>query len=191
MIIRTKMFGLPVIIRHDYKGKQLQKIHKYVEKSVAFFLRYCKKYKVETIIDIGAGDGYAGDLFIKEKYKVVSIDLYPGSPKVKKWNFYELEKLKRKFDAVFCNHTLEHADSPYRLMEQIDKITHKGSILFIAVPDGSTKWAWDLKSSTTHFSCLTKPFLKTMVSRFGFQVKLIAKEFRKGAKEIWLIGVKK
>jgi len=190
--IKTKIFGLDVIVRHDYEGIRLKKIRSYIEKSVDFVMKYLDNYPygLKTLLDIGASDDYAIKQFGGYGLECEGIDLYPTSPKIKKLDFYELEKLGKKYDIVFVNHTIEHADSPYRLMEQISKVINQNGILFIACPNGRTDWAWSLFHSTTHFSCIVPEFLDTMVKRFGFETIMTLKEFREGASEIFLIGRK-
>lgn len=186
--VKKGRFGLDVIIRHDYSGEQLEKIHSYVEKSAEFLLPFVNEEI--SVLDVGAGDGY---LVKKLPTKnSVSIDLYPMSEEVIEMDFYEMaEKLRRKFDMVIINHTLEHADSPYKLMEQVAKVTEKKGKLFISVPEANSPWAYELFESTTHYACFTTEFLKTMVSRFGYTIHCVKeKEFRSGYKELWLLAEK-
>lgn len=191
----TNMFGLDVILRHDYSGTQMDKINDYRQASFNYFIKYLENYPdskdFKTAIDIGCWDLYNVELFNKFGYTCKGIDLYSDVEGVEKIDFYKLSDTNEKYDMVFCNHTLEHADSTYKLMEQMSTITKDKWLLFIAVPDWESDRAWDLYQSTTHFSILTYGFLDTMLKRFGYQTIGIKKELRQGAKELRFIWIKK
>ena len=78
----------------------------------------------------------------------------------------------------------------------ISRIIKPGGILFVAVPNGNYEWAWDLRDSTTHYSCFTPKFLESMFNRFGFKTLYLRNRELKPKRtprrvEIWYVGQKK
>lgn len=197
--MKTTMFGLPVIMRHDYSDAVIQeKLKEYQKKSADAFLHFMTNVPTQTygaFLDVGPGDPYVMDMMRDKFGEVRGIDLYIDPkeyPSIDLYDWYSIDKTygPGRFDAIFINHSLEHADSPYRLMEQIALTHRSGGALFVAVPDGDTEFGYGITSSTTHFSCFTEGFLSTLLQRFGYQVQISRREFRPGAKELWAFCIR-
>ena len=193
--VRLKEFWLDVIMRHDYSNEeQKKKINTYRKKAFDYFAKYLENYpyKVKTFLDVGCFDDFDINNAENIGLEAMWVDLYPvkESEKIIIHNFYKLEELGKKFDIVFLNHTLEHSDSVYKLMEQISKIQDKNSLLFISVPDWASEWAYSLYQSTTHYSILNYWFLQTTMSRFGYNVIPHRVELREWCPELWFIWIK-
>ena len=207
VIVNKKFWGLDCIIRHDYEDPEIQeKLKGYQKKSVDAFMHFLTNvpgFKYKSFLDVGCGDDYCINL-VRDKFEnVTGIEKYPGTDKngnkIKypdvlnlDWNdmaespvFYAISH-----DAIFINHSLEHADNVYQLMQQVSYLQDKGDALFIAVPDGNTPFGYSITSSTTHFSCITEGYLLTTLQRFGYNVAIETREFRPGAKEIWAFAIK-
>jgi len=199
-IVHQTWYGLPCIIRHDYEDATVsEKIKSYQAKSVKEFLHFCTNVpgmKYDSVLDVGAGDDYCISQLSEKFTKAVGIDLYVDEGEyngVVKADWYTMASktfMGRTFDGVFINHSLEHAENVYALMQQVAALQHKGGALFVAVPDGNTDFGCSLTSSTTHFSCITEKFLLNTLQRFGYHVGIETREFRPGAKEIWAFGIK-
>jgi 2-polyprenyl-3-methyl-5-hydroxy-6-metoxy-1,4-benzoquinol methylase len=198
--VQKKWFGIDCILRHDYEHPEIQKkLEDLQKKSVDAFTHFCTnigQFKYGTVLDVGCGDDYAVNLLQEKFFDSIGIDLYVEEneyPAVVKSDWYAMAEtvfFDRKFDAIFINHSLEHAENVYALMQQVSALQDKGGALFIAVPDGNSDFGCSITSSTTHFSCLTEKFLNTMAQRFGYQVVVERREFRAGAPELWLFGIK-
>lgn len=196
--VTDKKFGLNVIIRHDYKKGRDPWIERYVKQSVDLAQKYFKpKGKV---LDIGCAYGYAINEFNNRGYKAEGVDAYPVQGvfdvKIKKMDFYQLSEFYLTgFDGVFINHTLEHADSAIRLVENTWRILKEHGIVFVAVPHIDDEWAWDLRDSTTHYSGFNEKFLESLWKRYGFKtlflktVELSPKR-KPARREIWYVGKK-
>lgn len=193
--VKTKQFGLDVIFRHDYDraGKE---IAQYTRQSCQYFKEFIENTphheEFETFLDIGCGGVTAIDFFA-ERFISRGIDLYPSGqdPRILKGDFYSLgDIIKEPVDLIFCNHTLEHSLAPL-LLEQIRKCHKVGGALFIAVPDADYSWAYDMTSSTTHWSIFNADFLRCLVSRFGYECFVSKKMFRPNKGELFLVGVRR
>lgn len=193
--IHTTEFGLDVIYRHDYDSSQNgENIKKYVEESCRNLAKFISNiphsYNYRSFLDIGCGNAQALDYF--ENYEATGIDLYPQveDERIIKGNFYGLSGLVGDEDIIFINHTLEHSLAPL-LLEQVRKIHNIGGVLFIAVPDADYPWAYELTSSTTHWSIFNEGFLRVLLQRFGYEVYIEKKCFREGCGELFAYGIKR
>lgn len=192
-------FGLKVVMRHDYDLPGLkEKLQEYQKKSADAFTHFMTNVptlEYGTFLDVGPGDPYVMELMAPHFREARGIDLYIDPkeyPTIDNYDWYDMDSTYgvRKFDAIFINHSLEHAANPYALMEQVSKHHKSGGALFVAVPDGDTEFGYGITSSTTHYSCFTEGFLSTILQRFGYNVQISRREFRPGAKEIWAFAIK-
>lgn len=199
------MFGMPVIMRHDYQTTGVkEKINEYRARSIKEFTEFLTNVpgsdKFESFLDVGAGDEADMNLFreLHPEYKNVhGIDLYLDNEDYTEnlinGDWYKMSKnpsLEKRYNAIYINHSMEHAANIYALMEQVAKMQKKGDALFVAVPEGNSEFGYAITSSTTHFSVLTKGFLLTTLQRFGYNTIVEDCEFRKGAPELWAFAIK-
>lgn len=200
------MFGLDVIMRHDYEVKSVaDKINEYRKKSVESFSHFLtnvpKSDSFRTFLDVGAGDDHDVNYFksLNPQFSdCLGCDLYLDgndyNDNLVYADWYTMAETGVKgifkFDCVYINHSMEHAANIYALMEQVSKMHKSGGALFVAVPDGTTPFGYAITSSTTHFSVVTEGFLRTTLQRFGYNVEVEQKEFRPGAKELWAYAIK-
>ena len=196
--IHVKEFGLDVIYRHDYeKGQNAGNIKKYVEQSCLHFKKFLANIpnsgEYRNFLDIGCGNAQVLDFFEKEGLCCKGIDLYPQDEdgRIIEGDFYKLQEYGVKdVDVVFINHTLEHSLAPL-LLEQIRKVHNIGGALFIAVPDADYPWAYDITSSTTHWSIFNEGFLRVLLQRFGYEVCVEKECFRERCGELFAYAIKR
>lgn len=198
--VQKQWYGIPCIIRHDYEDEVIQeKLKGYQEKSARSFMHFCTnigQFQYGSVLDVGCGDDYAMSVLAEKFKQVRGIDLYVNEgeyPLVDKADWYTMAKdvyKDKKFDGVFINHSMEHAENIYALMQQVSALQDKGGALFVAVPDGNSDFGCSITSSTTHFSCVTEKFLNTTLQRFGYNVAVERREFRPGAPELWAFAIK-
>lgn len=200
--IKEKEYGLDVIYRHDYdKVLQGNNISQYILQSCQYLEKFlsnvpnAKNFRV--FWDIGCGNSQAIQYFKDCRYALESygVDKYPQEENkcVRKGNFYELEESMRgipKPDVIFVNHTLEHSLAPL-LLEQIRKVHKIGGVLFVAVPNADYPWAYEITSSTTHWSIFNEGFLRTLLQRYGYEVVVEKKCFRDNCGELFAVGIKR
>lgn len=192
-------FGLQVVMRHDYDLPGLkEKLQEYQKKSADAFTHFMTNVptlEYGSFLDVGPGDPYVMDIMRDKFAEVRGIDLYIDPkeyPTIDYGSWYGMDAIyeQKQFDAIFINHSLEHAANPYALMEQVSKHHKSGGALFVAVPDGNTEFGYGITSSTTHFSCFTEGFLSTLLQRFGYNVQISRREFRPDAKELWAFCIR-
>jgi 2-polyprenyl-3-methyl-5-hydroxy-6-metoxy-1,4-benzoquinol methylase len=198
--MKFEMFGLPCIARHDYDIPGLkEKLQEYQKKSADAFTHFMTNVPTlayGSFLDVGPGDPYVMNLMKPLFNEVRGIDNFIDEDEYPEIDTGDWDTMAdgvysgKKFDAIFINHSLEHAANVYKLMEQVKKIQRPGGALFVAVPDGDTEFGYGITSSTTHFSCITEGYLSTTLQRFGYQVQISRREFRPGAKEIWAFAIK-
>lgn len=201
--VEVNFYGLPCIVRHDYEIPGLkEKLQEYQSKSYnsfKHFLTNVPQFKYDTFLDVGCGDDFVVSMAKSDFKTSLGIDLFVEEneyPNVIKGDWYKLKSIMKKVasitrvNAMFINHSLEHAANVYAMMEQVSSLQKKGDALFIAVPDGNSPFGYSITSSTTHFSCITEGYLSTTCQRFGYQVAVERREFRPGAPELWAFAIK-
>jgi hypothetical protein len=199
--VQQSFYGLPCIIRHDYEDVEIQqKLKVYQEnsyKAFKHFLTNVPLFKYDTFLDVGCGDDFIVKKAKEDFNQSLGIDLYPGADygtDVVIGDWYEMSEpdsiVVPRVNAMFINHSLEHAANVYALMEQVSKLQNKNDALFIAVPDGNSPFGYAITSSTTHFSCITEGYLRTTLQRFGYNVEVEKRELRAGAPELWAYAIK-
>lgn len=200
--IKTKEYGLDVIYRHDYDKKlQGNNISKYILQSCQYLERFLSNVpnvdNLKVFWDIGCGNAQALEYFKDCPYAFESygLDKYPQeeNKSIRRGDFYHLEQSMRGIpipDVVFINHTLEHSLAPL-LLEQIKKVHKIGGVLFVAVPDADYPWAYEITSSTTHWSIFTEGFLRALLQRYGYEVVVEKKCFRENCGELFAVGIKR
>lgn len=197
--IKVKEFGLDVLYRHDYDFRD-ESIAEYTEKSCKYLKEFLTNVigseYFKTFLDVGCGNTQVLDYF-HDKYDCCGVDLYPQveDSRIITGDFYLLTDFvkngkMKKPDIVFCNHTLEHSLAPL-LLQQIRDIQPVGGVLFIAVPDADYSWAYDITSSTTHWSIFNEGFLRHIVTRYGYECHVEKKCFRENKGELFLVGVRR
>lgn len=192
--IKKREFGLDVIYRHDYDFRD-KSISEYTKRSCKYLEEFLTNVpgseNFKTFLDVGCGNTDSLDYF-KKKYDCKGIDLYPQKKdkRIIVDDFYRLSKIVESQDIIFCNHTLEHSLAPL-LMEQIRDSQKIGGVLFIAVPDADYSWAYDITSSTTHWSIFNAGFLRHLVTRYGYECHVVKRCFREDKGELFLVGIRR
>lgn len=102
-------------------------------------LKYARICKSKDVLELGGGKGEFLELCEKiGAKKIVSIDLEPGHPKVKKYEIIKyLKKTKEKFDVIFARHILEHftPQNVLLIMKHAFRILRKNGLFIIIVPN--------------------------------------------------------
>ncbi|WP_229429436.1 class I SAM-dependent methyltransferase [Methylomonas fluvii] len=129
---------------------------------MADLLEQTSKFRFQTLLDIGMGDGYASRCFASQGKHVTAtgfeIDSYPASP------LPDAVKLARdtdicdmscfadaSFDAVWCSHVLEHVQNSGLALAEIRRVLKPQGMLFLVVPEyapvlvgGHVNTGWNL-----------------------------------------------
>lgn len=102
-------------------------------------LKYAKLCKGKEVLELAGGNGEFLELCIKMgAKKIISIDIAPGHPKVKKCDIIKyIRKTRSKFDIIFARHILEHfpPSKVEFIMKQVYRILRKNGLFIIVVPN--------------------------------------------------------
>lgn len=109
----------------------------------SLLLSKVKALKPESILDVGAGEGFTLEMFRKNKVgkKLEGIEymdeaikfgnqLHP-QVKIKKGDIYKLPYKDSSFDLIICTEVLEHLDNPIKAVEELKRVTKKHIILSV------------------------------------------------------------
>jgi SAM-dependent methyltransferase len=98
-------------------------------------------YDVETILDVGSGEGIHADRFLDAGKKVTCIDYGKSIYFEKKSKNkdaiigdYLNYKFDKKFDLVWLSHVLEHQSSPGQFLEKCFQDVKLGGYIVVSVP---------------------------------------------------------
>ena len=171
---------------------------------------YCK---IHTVLDAGSGDGCFTKFLKDEGYDATGMDISrlaieeasrnnPGIPFLcnqldQKWPFDD-----GTFDAIFSTEVIEHVYGTYEMFHEMNRVLKTNGLLIITTPyHGLIKnlmivlFGFDRHFNNIeggHIRFFTKGFLKSVLSRSGFEVagmKYIGR-VRPVAKSIYLTARK-
>ena len=106
-------------------------------------LKQALTYDFKTVIDIGAGDGFAAKAFCERGKNVTVTDLHPellenlpNDVKVyKNLDVCDMSSIpSESYDAVWCSHVIEHVMDTGRALSEIRRILKPNGIAFLTVP---------------------------------------------------------
>ena len=185
---------------HDYSEEEMQ--FNLTQPVVADYIwKQAGNKPVGKLIDIGCGEGFFARYFYDHGWEIECCDL--SSFAIEKHNpeilgfftknnvFKELDKLiinNNKFDFINLSNVLEHVREPINLLERVNKIMGKDSMLRIKVPnDFSTLQQILLDSSRIsseywfnppgHVNFFTKESLKEVLTSCGFRIVKVLANF--------------
>ena len=166
------------------------------------FIKKSKK-RVKKILDIGCGEGFTTNFFLKKNYDCYAADFSihgissQNKPILSKIKFYQGDILednyfeKIKFDAIVANGILEHVIDPQKFILKMREKLKKKGMLFINVPNEyntiqneymklnsikkKTKVPW--YSPPVHLSYFSKESLIKTLHKNGFRVKEILSDY--------------
>jgi len=93
-----------------------------------------EKYRFQTVLDIGCGQGLHGDIFRKHLKTVIGIDVgtHWGIPGL--GADFLTHPFGEPFDLVWCSHVLEHQPNVQQFLHKVYSVLKPGGILAITVP---------------------------------------------------------
>lgn len=134
---------------NSYSESQLKYIEKSYERKNKIIIELIKQNKKPlNFLDIGCGEGWTLDFFLRKGWNVKGIDY--SDIGIKKHNkailpyflmgdiYDELDKFiinNEQFDIIWLDNVLEHVLEPKLLLEKVNKVMSKNAILVIEVPN--------------------------------------------------------
>jgi SAM-dependent methyltransferase len=105
-------------------------------------------YKFQSVLDIGAGNGFASNIYHKHGKTVTAtglcIESYGRSNFPNTITLFEdvlVEDMHvfadSQFDAIWCSHVLEHTQNPGLALNEIHRVLKEDGYLFLIVPEYS------------------------------------------------------
>lgn len=152
-----------------------------------------------SILDIGAGEGYALSYFDKMGWRVAGIDfssygMEAHNPEMVKYlqqgDFYKVindyATQGITFDFINADNLLEHLPKPEGFFHELKKVSHKGTIICVMVPNDFSRIQqlaysngkidrafWVTKDTSEHFNYFSVDTLCSLGKQAGFE-KIIA-----------------
>lgn len=162
---------------HFNNEEEHKKVNRYIEITAAYIQTFIPN-QAWKILDVGAADG---ELSKHLKAKVESIDIEPATPDIKAATISDMPL--KYYDMIVYNHVLEHIEDIYGEIRRAIKSIKDDGYLFIACPDASSPWAYELDA---HISMINRYTIKKFCDMFD--LKLIEQSyhcFRDNRLEIW------
>ncbi len=138
----------------------------------------------DSILDVGCGKGILLHKMKESGFNnVLGIDpfidetiIYPNGLKIIKKNFNELEG---KFDFIMFNHSFEHMENPFEVMNQSNRLLNKNKFLLVRIPVSDSyafkhyKENWCSLDAPRHLFLHTKKSIELLAKESGFELKQI------------------
>ncbi len=161
---------------HFNDPEEHKRVNRYIEITASYIRLFIDKdYKV---LDVGAADG---ELSHYLPCLVDGIDIEPATDNIQKATIFDMPL--DYYDMIVYNHVLEHIEDIYGEIRRAIQSLKQNGYLFIACPDASSEWAYNLDA---HISMINKYTIDKFCKKFN--LSLIEQSyhcFRDNRIEIW------
>jgi len=167
---------------YDYKAGNIAMVYK--ERALEILQKYVSKNA--KILDAGCAFGDLLALLDENNFTTYGIDISQYAlNRAKKITKAQLilgnlnKKLPYKdnfFDAVFVLDVIEHLESPYQFLLEMQRVLKKGGILFVQTPNINSiferfaKEKWFAYTDQTHLYLFNRKSLRFILEKSGFTV---------------------
>lgn len=174
----------------DYQPteKYIKKLKKKTYTSVYKLMRL-KKYRKNggnTFLDVGCNIGATVRAAQKLGYDAMGIDL-DGVSVAKAQELFEkcefeacstfdLVKMGRKFDFIYCSEVIEHVPSPHEFVQSLADLMTSGALLYLTTPDtGHRKvpkdfLSWKEVKPPEHIVFFNESSMRHILQEHGFEI---------------------
>ncbi len=155
------------------------------------FLNFLNKYlsnnkkKDCSFFEIGCYDGYILYQLKKQGFKNVSgCDPSEGAKIALSYGldvkneFFNVKKIKNKYDFIIARHLVEHLDNPFKFLKSLENIIYKNTKIIIEVPNGEFYLKKGLVEvfSHQHIHLFNKFSMQSLVKETNFNIEKIKQE---------------
>ncbi len=116
-----------------YHSKDGTRIGPHGDEALDLFLRMCLFHSKTDILDIGSGGSNHSAILRSHGLTVAEVDMAAKRQPTHLGDYNEIE-LGKKYDGVWCNHTLEHMPNPNLFLRKIHRDLNEHAIVAITVP---------------------------------------------------------
>ena len=107
-----------------------------------WFLEQGVEREIRTVLDVGCGQGFAGEHFVRQGFTVTGVTGNPDEKsecrrrgiKVVEADFHFLSMPDESFDLVFSSHSLEHSISPLFALLEWTRVLRRGGYMMVVLP---------------------------------------------------------
>jgi SAM-dependent methyltransferase len=137
----------------------------------------CRGLEFETVLDIGAGDGVHAALFRDLGKEVYTCDLGPSDYQ----GAYASLTIDKKFDLIWCSHTLEHQINVYNFLKKVAINLNEDGYFAVTVPPlkdeivGGHVTLWNAGLLLYNLILAGFDCSEAMVKTYGYNISVIVK----------------
>ena len=159
----------------EYKNKPLLNVDKRAKRIFKLVNRYTYEMVPEIsrkikIADVGGQFGHNLKYFVPDMFKKYVVDY-------EEYDIYEdIEYLQPnwktisiEFDIIIINHTVEHLSFPTNYLTELVSHLKTGGLLYIEVPLGAFREAYNISEPMTHFNFYSEQSLINQVFELGLK----------------------
>lgn len=134
--------------QNQYSLEEVTQLNNKINEKYFVISQLLGKTRHASLLDIGCGEGWALDFFIKKGWEAIGLDyseygcknIHPHCFKnLIAGNIYDsiigLINKRKKFDVIWLDNVLEHVIDPLSLLKQMKSLATDNSILVIEVPN--------------------------------------------------------
>jgi len=155
----------------EYKSKPLLYVEKRAQRIFDLIDGFSHDFKLTKKIEIADVGGQFGNnlsKFSPSRWNKNIIDY-------EKYNLYDdidyiypdWDNIQNKFDVIITNHTVEHMSFPFESLSKIIEKLRNDGILYIEVPLGAFREAYNVKEPLTHFNFYSEKSILNLIIELG------------------------
>ena len=156
--------------KNEYERKEIRNINKRAKRIFSLISSYAPEVDKPraSIADIGGQFGNNLKFFDSDYYDkhVIDYEKYDAGPDIS-YLQPEWEKVDKSFDIILMNHTAEHFSFPTKTLQRIIAHLNCHGIIYIEVPLGAFREAYNIKEPLTHFNFYSEKSVLSQINQLG------------------------
>ena len=136
------------VYQKNYGPDEIKYFINKIEQKYTILENYVDDKEKKTLLDIGCGEGFTLNYFLKKEWEITGIDYsneacLAHNPECSNFiisgNFFEtfsdLKNKNKTFDLIWLDNVLEHVLNPFELLKNCHELASEDGILVIEVPN--------------------------------------------------------